>query len=241
MKNIGIVLLFLTFCGFGYAQNVVYDENAEIRSVPDFTGVEISGTISLYLSQGTSPGVAVSAGDAEYNRKIKTEVKNGILHVSVDGGMWNSFNWSNKKLKAYVTVVKLNKLESSGATNINMTDKIKTDELSIEISGASEIKGEVEATKLKIDINGASVAKLKGTVVDARLEASGASVINAFDLHTDICHANTSGASGIRIFVKDQLIADASGGSFIYYKGSPASTNLNSSGGSSIKNKNTSE
>ncbi len=237
MKHLFLILLLTGAGHFSKGQNVVYDENAEVRTVGSFSGVEVSGTVSLYISKGMTQGVAVSAGDAKYNSKIKTEVKNGILHISVDGGVWNGFNWANKKLKAYVTVTELNSLEASGATFVSIAGTMTTENLKIEMSGASELKGEIDVKKFAIDVSGASVVKLSGKATDAKIEASGACTVNAYNLVTDNCKASSSGASGVRIFVKNQLMADASGGSSVYYKGSPASVNVNSSAGSIIKNK----
>lgn len=237
MKHLFITFLLATSGMLSNAQNVVYDENAVVRTVGTFNAVEVSGTVSLYLSQGTTQGVAVSAGEAKYNNKIISEVKNGVLHISVDGGVWNGFNWSNKKLKAYITVTELTRLEASGATYISTAGAIKSDDLKIEVSGASEMKGEIDAKKLAIDISGASVVKLSGKASDAYIEASGACVINAYSLTIDNCKTNTSGASSVRVYVKNQLTAEATGGSSIHYKGRPTSTNLTSSGGSNIKNK----
>ena len=110
---------------FSRAQNIVYDENAEVRTVEKFTGIEVSGAVSVYLSQGPEQGVAVSAGEEKYNNKIKTEVKNGVLHISVDGGVWNGFNWTNRKLKAYVTATDLNRLQVSGASYVSISGNDK--------------------------------------------------------------------------------------------------------------------
>ena len=219
------------------AQNVVYDENAEVRTLPAFTGIDVSGTISLYLAQGTSQGVAVSAGEAKYNSKIKTEVKNGILQISVDGGMWNSFNWSNKKLKAYVTVTDLSSLEVSGASYITTTGTIKSNALKLEISGASEIKADLQVNTLNVDISGASIAHLAGAAKDGNIEASGACKLSGYEMKLDKCRVSCSGASVVKVMVNNELNADASGGSAIYYKGTPTNKNLNTSAASSIKYK----
>jgi hypothetical protein len=40
--------------------------------VPSFTGIDIGGGIDLYLSQGEE-AVAVSASEAKYRDKIRTE------------------------------------------------------------------------------------------------------------------------------------------------------------------------
>jgi len=241
MKSIVLMVLLATTGFLAKAQNVVYDENAEVRVVDKFNGIDLSGAVTLYLSQGNEQGLAISAGDAKYNSKIKTEVKNGILNISVDGGVWNSFNWANKKLKAYVTVTGLDRLGVSGASTINITGPIKGANLKMDISGASEIKGIINFGTLNLDVSGASVARLSGSAGDASIEASGACKVNSYDLSIDRCKASSSGASNIRVTVNRELNADASGGSNIYYKGAGTVTRLNTSGGASIKNRSENE
>ena len=137
MKHLILLIAILGGSVISKAQNVVYDENAEVRTVENFNSIEVSGSISVYLSQGTIQGVAVSAGEEKYNDKIKTEVKNGVLKISVDGGVWNSFNWVNKKLKAYVTATDLSRIEVSGASYISLSGALKSEDLKIDVSGAS--------------------------------------------------------------------------------------------------------
>jgi len=237
MKRFILLILIITSTFVTKAQNIVYDENAEVRTVEKFSGIELSGAVSLYLSQGSTTGVAVSAGDEKFNDKIKTEVKGGVLKISVDGGVWNGFNWTNRKLRAYVTVTDLNRLDVSGASYVSITETLKSDELKLDISGASEIKGILNANRLNMDISGASVARLSGTVKNGIVEASGACKINSYDLVIDNCKATSSGASNIRVTVNNELNADASGGSTIYYKGSGVGKVINTSGGASVKSR----
>lgn len=219
------------------AQNVVYDENAEVRTVETFKGVEVSGAVSLYLSQGNTTAVAVSAGEEKYNNKIKTEVKNGVLHISVEGGVWNGFNWTNKKLRAYVTVTDINRLDVSSASYASISGTLKGDELRVNISGASEVKGIIGVSRLDMDVSGASVVKFAGTVQDGVIDASGASKVSSYDLAFDKCKVSSSGAAEIRITINGELSADATGGSTIYYKGAGVARAVNTSGGASIKSR----
>ena len=53
-------------------KNIVIDANAEARSVSGFTAIEVSGSIDLFLSQGTEEGVAISASTDEIKQRIKT-------------------------------------------------------------------------------------------------------------------------------------------------------------------------
>jgi hypothetical protein len=237
MKKVILLILLVSGAFVSNAQNIVYDENAEVRAVGKFNSVEVSGAISLYLAQGPEHGVAISAGDAKYNSKIKTEVKDGSLRITVEGGMWNGFNWTNRKLKAYVTATDLNRLEVSGASYVSISGAIKSDELKMDVSGASEIKGIINVTRFNLDISGASVARLSGTAKNALIDASGACKVNSYELSIETCKASSSGASNIRVTVTGELNADASGGSNIYYKGQGIGKSLNASAGASIKNR----
>lgn len=238
MKRI-LLLTALVISSFSLvkAQEVVYDANAEVRKVGSFSAIEVSGTISLYLSQGTEDGVAVSAGEEKYNNKIKTEVRNGVLKISVDAGVWNGFSWSNRKLKAYVSIIDMNRLEVSGASFVNISGNLKTTSLKIDISGASEIKGALQVKNLSVDASGASVLRITGTADNATVEASGAVRVNAFDLKVDNGKVDASGASHVTLTANKELSANASGGSSIQYRGAALVKNMNASAGASIKKK----
>jgi len=235
-RGLLVIALMVGFIGLK-AQNVVYDPNAEVRKVADFNAIEVSGTVSLYLSQGDETGIAVSAGDEKYNSKIKTEVKNGVLQISVDGGMWNGFSWTNKKLKAYVSVKDLTSLHVTGASYVTTTGNVKTENLNVEVSGASELKGSLQVKNLNLAISGASVARLMGVAENVNIEASGAARISAFDLQVDNGKFDISGASHITISVNKEFSASASGGSSIQYKGDALAKSMNASGGATIKKK----
>ncbi len=74
------------------SQNVVHDANAEVRKISSFNKLQISGAMSVYLSQGNEQAVAVSSDEGKYNDKIKTEVNNGTLKIYVESGSWNKWN-----------------------------------------------------------------------------------------------------------------------------------------------------
>jgi hypothetical protein len=233
------LLLAALITGFitARAQDVVYDANAEVRKVEKFNGIDVSGTVTLYLSQGNETGLAVSAGEEKYNSKIKTEVKNGVLHISVDGGMWNGFSWTNRKLKAYVSVPDISTLHVSGASYVVISGTLKTESLSLQVSGASELKGALQVKNLNMGISGASVARLTGTAESANVEASGAVRMNGYDLKVDNGKFDISGASHITISVNKELSANASGGSTIQYKGDAVAKSMNANGGATIQRK----
>ncbi len=241
MKRIFVLIFTAVASLAGYGQqekNLVVDANAEVRSASGFHAIEISGAIDLYLSQGNTEAVAVSAGNDETRNRIRTEVRAGTLYISFDGKGLNWKIWGNNKMKAYITFRNLDRLESSGACNIKTTDPIKQPEFRLELSGASDFTGEISVNRFRLSASGASNVKINGKADESSIEASGACGIKAFDLQTENCKVDASGASTVRITVNKELNAVASGGSNIFYKGTGLIRDISSSGGATIKRRN---
>jgi len=240
MKKQILLIISAFIFATGFAQDekkLVFDANAQERKVGPFNAIEISGAINLFLSQGKEEAVAVSSSETELLDKIKTIVRNNTLYISLDtkGMSWKS--WGNNQIKAYVTFTDLVRLEASGACNIKSVGKMKLDDFKVELSGASDFNGEVEAGNIRIDLSGASQVSLKGTADKATYLASGASSIKAFDFAANFCKIDASGASSIRVLANKEISAEASGASSIQYKGEAMIKDFNSSGASSVKRK----
>ena len=238
MKKIFILLTVLT-AGFQLqAQKEFNDQNAELRNVKGFHAIKISDAIDLYLSQSNEEVVAVSASETKYRDRIKTTVENGVLKIWFDQEGWSWWkNSGNKKMKAYVSFKTLDKLHASGASDVRVTGVIKSDDLDLNLSGASDFKGSVDVNILTIDQSGASDIDITGKAVNLKAEASGASDLKGYNLETENCTAHASGASDIQITVNKELNAHASGASGIYYKGTAVIKELHSSGASSVSKK----
>lgn len=240
MKKIvsALVLGFTFICvNAQNEKNIVTDANAELRNVTGFNGIEVSGAIDLYISQGTVDAVAISASDEAIKSRIRTEIKGSTLLIYFDGKGMSWKSWGNHKMKAYVTFKNIHKIEASGACNVKATGTIRQQVLSIEMSGASDFTGDLKAGRLRLEASGASNIRVSGMAESAELEATGACNIKAYDLKTDYCKVDASGASNVHITVNKELNADASGGSTIFYKGSGLIRDISSSGGASVKHK----
>ena len=229
----GVCLVFISMQL--HAQNLVYDENAQVRKVGSFHGVSVGSGIRLFLSQGNQQAVAISADDPKIAERIITEVRDGVLRIRVEGKMWG---WhGDHKMKAYVTVTELDELDVSGGAVAKLADEIKVNDLQSDISGGSIIEGRLKGNSFKADLSGGSITTLEGEFNNASIEASGGSIFKDFGLAVNTCNVDASGGSIINISINKELKADASGGSIINYKGSGVITSVDASGGSSIKKK----
>jgi hypothetical protein len=235
MKRFFVMIALLLACSSHTVAQIIMDGNAEVRTVGSFNGIKIQDAFDVYLTQSNEEAVAVSSNNDK--RNIVTEVKNGILHISVNTkGV--SVQWGeSRKLKAYISFKKINQLDVKGACNVSISGTVRLDELSIKLSGASDFKckGKIDVNKMAIDISGASDLFLIGSASFLYVEASGASTVKASDFSTDICDIRGSGASDIHIKVNKELSAQVSGASDLRYKGDADLKELKSTGASSIK------
>ena len=148
--------------------------------------------------------------------------------------MWSG---GNKKLKVYVSFKNLEKLQASGASDVQLAGNINVPSLALDMSGASDFKGAVKVNDLIIELSGASDATISGVTNTVSIYSTGASDFKGYNLVTDICNAKASGASDIHITVNKEISADASGASDISYRGNAVIKNQHSSGASSIGRK----
>jgi Putative auto-transporter adhesin, head GIN domain len=236
MKSIFTLLLLIGSCASFAQEKVIFnDEHVVLRDVQTFQSVVVSGPFKVYYSTDAESQVAVSANDTEARDRITTKVNNGTLYISLDnsGVRW----WrGNKEFKVYITAPKLNSLTASGAVNIVVVDVLKSNNLSLNFSGASDFTGKVECDEIKANFSGASDTKISGSADKIGLVCTGASGFKGIDLKVNEADLVATGASDIKLYVKETLRSKASGASSIQYKGNPRIFNQTATGASSIKN-----
>ncbi len=234
MKRIYLLLALALSTSAVFAQKTINDPNAVVRDIKGFTAIKASSSFDIYITQGTEEGMAVSAADPKYVDGIKTEVTGGVLRLWYDGGKMKGWNTGKMKLKAYISLKEINKLDVSGACDVYIEGGLKLNDLKIVLSGASDIKGKLDIQKLDIDLSGASDMTVSGSAGQLKIESSGASDFKGYNLMTEFCEARASGASDIKITVNKELKVQASGASDVDYKGEAVIRDLKTSGASSV-------
>ena len=238
MKKIQVMLMVMLVSTVLFAQTI-NDANAEPRNLSGFHAIKISNAFTVYISQGNEDAVAISASKAEYRDKIITKVENGVLIIRFDDDkkFWKGWNGDKTKLKAYISIKKIDMLDVSGACDVFFEEGISSEDLTVRLSGASDLKGKIDAKKLSFDISGASDATISGNAAEFSVEASGASDFKGFEMTTNYCTAEASGASSVNITVNKELNAKASGASSVRFKGEGLIRDIKTSGSSNITRK----
>lgn len=185
------------------------------RDVSGFNGVKSSGGYNIEISLGDKESVRVEA-EENILEHIRTEVENNILHIYNSRGIQ-----TNKGLKVYVTLKKINYLKASAGVKFVGKSVINSDKLQLDISSGSKATLDLNVKNLEADLSGGSKAILSGNVITANIDASGASHVDAAELKIKNAKVDASGASKVKLYATDNLGIKASGASSVYYKGEP--------------------
>lgn len=207
----------------------------QTRNISSFNSVRVSSMFNVYISAGTSSKLEIKATHDVLN-KIHTSVENGELIIKMDKSYNDRNNtFRNMEVNIYVSCNDLRRITASGATDVYSTGLLKTGDLDISVSGASDVKMDVEVSNsLKCTASGSSDIKLSGRANSADLVASGASDIDFKKFFVKTITAVASGSSDMVLNVSESLNAKASGASDIVYYGTPKITNVQASGSSDI-------
>ncbi len=234
MKKILFFLFTLNVTLMGFSQTIS-DPNAIVRKLNgSFHAIKVSDGVELFLSQGSQEAVAVSAGKQEYFDKFKTEVENGVLKIYYDES-WGNWNAKNRNLKAYVTCINLDELKASSGSDVNISGAIKSTNFSLQVSSGSDFEGNLVVSNMQVNSSSGSSIRLSGSATTTRVKSSSGSDIKGFSFTTESCDADASSGSGIEISVSKDLIAEASSGGSIKYKGAAVIKEISKSSGGSIK------
>lgn len=238
MRKSGLLVLALLLAVVSYAQQgdlLVKAPNVQKRDVGSFHAITVSNAIDLVIKQGDEEGVAVSASDVVLRDRIVTKVEDGVLHIylNTNGFHWN-WGWNNQKLKAFISFKTLDHLSASGSSDVVVDGSIKSNNLSISLSGSSDFKGGIQATQLQLHQTGSSDAVVNGTATNADIHLSGSSDFKGYEMSVDVCTIDAHGSSDTQITVNKELSVSNGGSSDVYYKGNAVLKETHSSGSSNI-------
>lgn len=234
-KILFAVLCFLQISAFAQDKKVVNDDNVEKREVASFKNIKVSDGIDVLLSQADEISVAVSAADKKYIALLKTEVKDGTLHIYYDKKeiFWNDNN--KRKLKVYVSYTQLHTLQAGSGASVSTTNAIKVAQLNMDFSSGASFNGAVNVVELEASQNSGAVIEITGKCTSLKVDVNSGAIFKGFDLVADICDAKATSGGGVRITVNKELNAKANSGGGIKYKGDTVIKNIDINSGGMVK------
>ncbi len=215
-----------SFTGSG---NVVTREEA----ISDFDKVDISHSFEVDIKQGEEFSVVIRVDD-NLVEQLQVEKFGSTLKIGLKPDVSIV---SNATLEAEITMPELTGLDLSGASNATISGFKSTKNLTVDLSGASSLRGDIEAGDTSFDLSGSSNANLTGSGGNLTLDASGSSDVDLSDFPVADAEIDASGASTVTVNASGRLDVEASGASDVYYLGNPSMGTIDTSGASSVESK----
>jgi len=203
----------------------------ETRPVSHFSGVDVSGSIDVFVKTDSVSSVKVEA-DENLLEYIQIINDGDILRIHTENGF--SLDPSGK-IKVFVSASVLKSFDASGACNIYSENKINSpDMINIGASGSCDVNLEVNTPKIVADLSGACNVELKGETKDFSVEGSGSTGIKTMGLMAENVNVDISGSGDADVYAGAKLDVHVSGAGSVQYKGSPQ-VNQSISGSGSVK------
>ncbi len=225
--NLKASLFLLTFLPFLFACQHFFGKrvhgNGNIttqdRPVNDFKDVEVGGAAKVFVSQGDQHSVKVEVDD-NLQQFVEVYQEGNKVIVREKSG----FNLDpTGDLKIYVVSPVYNNIDVSGACDIIGQTPINNPEnLEMHISGAGDMKMEVNAPHIGAEVSGSGNIDLRGETKSADIDLTGAGHAHCFDLKSENTKVEISGAGSAQVYASVRLDAEVSGAGSVDYKGGAA-------------------
>lgn len=147
-------------------------QERETRSVDNFSKISFGFAGKLYLRQG-SPQKVELEGDRDILKEVETKVEGGRLKIGREG-KWNNWNFKDAKITVYITVPNIDAVSIGGSGDIIGETKIRSNELSLNVSGSGSLSLDVEVTgAARANVSGSGDMDLKGHFSSFESDVSG--------------------------------------------------------------------
>jgi hypothetical protein len=209
-----VVLALILGSGFTMGQSTV----KENRNKSGFTKVSFGVSGNMYISIGNEFKVTLE-GDKDDLEDIITEVSSGRLVVKKENWRMNF----NEKVNVYITMPELEGLGVSGSGKAEIKDAVKTDNLSLSVSGSGKLyTSEITVSDLKCSISGSGDIILGGgSASDADISISGSGNYSGETTKLGSVDISISGSGNCVVNVTGSLKAGVSGSGDVTYIGNP--------------------
>jgi len=185
---------------------------SEARSLPAFSGIQVTGTAKVVIKQDTVQSLRIEADDNIMDR-ISTSVSNGLLVIGLQQGSYN-----NITINVYASMKTIDRLECVGTADFVTSGSIQTDQITCRVTGTGTMT-------------------LSGTATNQTIELTGTGDIHNFGLLSNHCAATITGTGNLEVNVTQQLDAVVSGSGSIIYAGNPGVVNRMIAGIGSVRPK----
>ena len=228
-----VLLVFLQGCYIDLRETVYGSGNVvtEERSVVPFNEIKVSSGIDVFITQGEEEAIKVIADDNLLDY-IKTEASEGRLKIYTNVNIRQS-----RSKEVHLIYKQIRSIKISSAGDVKATNRMKAEDLDINLSSAGDLELDVEAEQISCKISSSGDAYITGNADKLDADLSSAGNLYAYDLIVKKAKVHASSAGNAKIHATEEVHLTASSAGDIYYKGNPENVHINTSSAGSIVKK----
>ena len=204
-------------------------------SFSDYNALEVSNNFNAFVTfSNTEEKIEIEVND-NLQEHVIVKMIDGKLSVRLR----NLINIRGEEvLNLYITTKNISSFKVSGDSNITLENLLSAPNVNIESTGDSNFYGQVAISNLNIIAKGDSKIDIYGNVDALDAIIQGDSKLDDHDLIIKNLRIRLSGDSTGNVYVSQSIDVNASGDSFLYYKGDAQIIHQQLTGGSGVIHKN---
>jgi len=197
------------------------DQSSMVFDMSGFTKIDAKGIYNIYIEQRDEFEVEIK-GHSRYRDDVVVRQYRDVLEIDFTRSDWEMLKDFQDKYRPdiYIKMPDIERLSGTGLCHFEI-DYLEVDEFELNLKGGSSADIEIDANELKVILKGASTAEFIGGADFLEVKVSGASTLRAYSLDVANAEIRATGASSVRVTVRDRLSATTSGMSSLRYKGTP--------------------
>ena len=233
-----------------------YQTFSKSFEIKDFDGLRISIPANIVIRESDTYLVKIDATEREFENLVVEKTSGDILRIYSERDRWRWNEWKNEnKTSIVIEMPNINILQASAASNTDI-EFSSIEDLTIRLSGASDLDLNSDVSNLIANVSGASDFDIDGKVKNSNfkisgasqvdvegsgeileLRVSGASKFDGRDFNVGTISLIVSGASTSHVNSIDKLNVDASSASSVYHHGNGSIDDFDISSAASFKNR----
>jgi carbon monoxide dehydrogenase subunit G len=201
---------------------------SEMRTVPEFQAIALSGAMDLVVRQGAAQAVEVKTED-KFLPQLETVVEGSGASATLklrwkqgEGKSWSSGRSTYPKVLVTVVVPKLTAIATAGSGDIRV-EAFTTPALQVSLSGAGNAKLESLTTdELGVRISGSGDLSAQGTAARVKVSIAGSGDVRLSDLRADEVSVSIAGSGDAAVNAQKTLSISVAGSGNVTYTGNAA-------------------
>lgn len=189
----------------------------------NFSSVDMNGLLDVHIEKGDNYAVEMNGSDAVKRLyELSVDGETLVLRLKKDRGAFWKRNFSDEsKIRISITMPSLRKLEAKGAGEVKFRG-FEEEEVDIELLGAVEAEGQLNARTINVDMTGATQLELNGKGNFMEADITGACEMKAYNYEVKSAVVEARGASTAKVYVTESLEMKKGIASTISHRGNPS-------------------